>query len=147
MMGFRSDMLVVPLQLQSDAAALATTAVTTSTTFVDVGNGSTTGFVAWTFTMPRDTNCYLRVDLSCYMTNAAGQVYFQVLMDGSAPTQPTAGATFFFNQLSTHARMSWGFFLTVPAGSRTFKLQWKVQSGTQQAVVDSNDWRSFTLIG
>ena len=78
---------------QNDQTALGA-ASTSSTTFVDVGNGSSTGFAPWTAPTTRVSKTYmLHVHLLYYMSaiGASALTQFQVLQDGVAiSSQPTS---------------------------------------------------------
>src|SRR5262249_55608347 len=136
-----------PLMLQSDAAALGT-ATTTSTTFVDVGNGSTTGFAGWTASIGAVGTFLLSVDLSFYITGVVGIVYFQVLVDGSTTgvSNPVNSSQAGMNSLSNHRFKSWRIPITFSTtGNHTIKLQWKVSGAGTTATVDTSNYRLYTL--
>lgn len=132
---------------QSDAAGLGA-ATTTSTSFVDIGNGSSTGYSSWTVTAPIAKTYLLRVVAKAYASvSPGGNVYMQVLCDGSAIVgQPTATPRQFFGTLNMFWPLTWDVVVSLTAGSHTFKLQWKVDSG-MTANVDTNGGRLFTLVG
>jgi hypothetical protein len=91
--------------LQSDAAALGT-ATTSSQTFGDVGNGSTTGYSAWTVNVPSAKTYLLLVNVSFYIAGAVGSVFFQILVDGATTgvTNPANAAGQTMNVLSSRPR-------------------------------------------
>lgn len=137
----------VGYQAQSDGAGLGT-ATTNATSFADVGDGTTTGFATWTYTIPVTKTYLLLVGLSCWVTVGGYQVIFQTMVDGSAPSgQPGNAQKFFFNTASEHNRLNFAVPIAFTAGSRVIKLQWKVSDALTTATVDIYDFRCFTLIG
>ncbi len=122
----------------NDAQALGT-ATTTSTTFVDVGNGSSTGFASWTAPTTKVTKTYtMRITVRSYMPTLGSSVttYFQVLQDGVAiASQPTAAASQSFGTTISYLQTTWSIAVPCTAGSaHVYKLQWKV-GGTDTAGV------------
>ena len=136
---------VVGYQSQADAAALGT-ATQATTTFADVGNGSSTGFSVYTFTASTTKTYLVNVDLSCYMTVAADQVQFQLMKDGVVVFDSDA-ARFYFNNLVSRMRLSFRCPVAMTAGANVLKLQWKIRDGAGTVSVDTNDFRCFTVLG
>lgn len=125
----------------NDAQALGTT-TTSSTTFVDVGNGSSTGFASWTAPMTKVTKTYtLHVVVRSYMPTLGSSVttYFQVLQDGVAiASQPTATASQAFGSTSQYLQTTWRIAVPCTAGSaHVYKLQWKVGNASDSAGVSA----------
>lgn len=131
----------------SDAAGLGT-ASTTSTSFGDVGNGSSTGFSSWTTPAISVAKTYIVwCRLSCYVTVGGGRVFFQLLVDGSAPAnQPSTAQRIFLNTTNQQFSMVFPVPVSLSAATHTIKLQWKVDSGVT-AQVDANDGRTFWISG
>lgn len=123
----------------SDVQALGT-ATTTSTSFVDVGNGSSTGFATWTAPTTLVTKTYtMRVVVRSYMSTLGSSVttYFQVLQDGVAVSgQPTATASQAFGTTTQYIQTTWSLSVPCTAGSaHVYKLQWKVGNASDTASV------------
>lgn len=131
-------------QAQSDAGALGS-ASQSSSTYATVGNGATTGFSAWSITVPLTKTYLLRVDLSCFASTAGGLLSFGTMVDGS-PMARLKTQQLFFNVANQHMRMSWCQPLALTAGARSVVLQWSVVSPVV-ANVDASDFRCFTLTG
>lgn len=126
----------------NDQAALGT-ATTSSTTFVDVGNGSSTGFTSWTAPTTKVTKTYrMTVVVRAYMpTIAASAVtWFQVLQDGAAISgQPTYTASQVYGGTSQWLQTTWRISVPQTAGTaHVYKLQWKVGSGSDVAGVTTS---------
>lgn len=116
-------------------------ASTSSTTFVDIGNGSSTGFAGCTISAPVAKTYLLEIKLVHFMSVLAGnqQTLYQVTVDGSAPGgQPTNVMIFAFAASGTYYPNSFTVPLSLSAGSHTFKLQWKVDNGSSVANITSN---------
>lgn len=129
--------------LAQNAAAGVGPANTNSTTYADVGNGSTTGFTTWTVSAPIGKTYLLVVDLSAW-SSVAGIAYFRVVVGST--NYETASGTFVFNATSDHRYKTFSTPVVLASGVNTIKLQWKTD-GTATAEVDGNDYRSFTLMG
>lgn len=127
----------------SDQVALGA-ASTSSTTYVDVGNGSSTGFASWTSPSIPVTKTYVvRVNVRFYMSTvgSTATTYFQLLKDGSTiGTHPTnvnrapigvAGTTYANCTFEVPVALTSG---TTPV----FKLQWKVGDGSATANVTAS---------
>ena len=134
---------------QSDGAGIGT-AATSSTSFADIGDGAATGFATWAVTVPVAKTYLLHVDLSFYVTGAAGNVTFQIMVDAATTgvSNPAAASVMGVNALSTHMAKSWRVPIAfAAAGSKVVKLQWKVSNVLMVATVDTTDYRLFTLQG
>lgn len=132
----------------NDAAGLGT-ASTTATNFGDVGNGSSTGFSSWTtpaITVAKTYLIWCRV--SGYVSVGSGRVFFQLLVDGSAPaSQPTTAMTIATSSTAgVHLSTTFAIPVALSAATHTLKLQWKVDSGVT-GQVDANDGRTFWITG
>lgn len=141
-------MCAVGYQAYSDAAALGS-ASTTSTTFVDVGNGTSTGFSSFTFTVSVAKTYLIHSACTVFKSASSGSTLmsFQLVVDGSAPSgsSPSTAAQFFGSEGSKY------FYFVVPvalsAGSHTIKLQWKVSSGMTANVAGGEEGRTFWVTG
>lgn len=143
---FDSILCATGLIGQNDAFALGSTS-TTSASFADVGNGTSTGFASWTVTVPIAKTYLLHVGVRNFMSvPGSANTYYQVLVDGATPSQPTAAARVICNSTNVYSFASWPVPLALAAGSHTFKLQWRVDSGAT-ANVDGVASRMFTLVG
>lgn len=123
----------------NDQSALGT-ATTSSTTFVDVGDGASTGFASWTAPTTKVTKTYImRVTVRCYVptVGSTGTVAFQVLQDGVAiASQPTEIARISASSSSQYLSTSWSIAVPQTAGTaHVYKLQWKVGNASDQAGV------------
>lgn len=131
--------------LQSDAFALGSATVT-STSYVDVGNGSSTGFSSWTFTAPVARTYVIDVNCSAYKSASSGgsQLWFQLLVDGVAQPNTSEMTTFFAANFDPKK-----FIFSVPvalsAASHTVKLQWKVSASMTANVDPATEGRCFRL--
>jgi hypothetical protein len=137
----------VGYQAQNDAFALGS-ATTTSTSFVDVGNGSSTGFSSWTFTAPVAKTYLIDVTCSAYKSASAGgsQLWFQLVVDGVA--QPnTSDMTTFFGMNLDPKKFVFSVPVALSAGSHTVKLQWKVSASMTANVDPTTEGRSFRVRG
>lgn len=118
-------------QGMSDQSALGA-ASTSSTTYVDVGNGSSTGFATWTAPAATVTKTYmLRVNVRTYMSTVGttATTYFQVLQDGAAigghPTNSNKAPVGIAG--TTYNMCTFEVPVTQTAGTaHVYKLQWKV---------------------
>lgn len=137
----------VGYQAQNDAFALGS-ATTTSTSFVDVGNGSSTGFSSWTFSAPVAKVYTIDVTCSAYKSASSlgSQMWFQLLVDGVAQPNTSEMTTFFGMNLDPKK-----FIFSVPvalsAGSHTVKLQWKVSASMTANVDAATEGRCFRVRG
>jgi hypothetical protein len=131
---------------QQDVTSLGAVS-TSSATFVDVGNGSTTGWADWTVNVTAAGNYLMRVTFA-FFTSVGNQAYFQLLMDGVAVagqgTNGIADATANVNYTAV-------FDVIVPvaaAGNHTFKLQWR-GDGASTVNISTGDTcrRQLTLVG
>lgn len=129
---------------QSSALALGA-ASTTSASFVDVGNGSSTGFADWTQSVPATKIYLVHIDVSGF-SSTGGIIYFQLLVDGSAPTQPTGNEQITANGANHRGQVHIIVPVSLTSGSHTFKLQWKASSGAT-INVNADDYRTFTIAG
>jgi hypothetical protein len=137
----------VGYQAQNDAFAIAN-ATTTSTTFVDVGNGTSTGFAPWTFSVPVAKTYMIDVNCSAVKTASVSntQLWFQLLVDGVAqPAQ--SGMTTFYSSNFDQKHFTFGVPVALTAGSHTVKLQWKVSASMTAAVDPTTEGRCFRVTG
>jgi hypothetical protein len=137
----------VGYQAHSDAFALGA-ATTTSTTFVDVGNGSSTGFSPWTFSVPVAKTYVISVNASAVKTASTSSTVltFQLLVDGVAqPAQSDMLTWFAANFDQKHVIFSVPVALS--AGSHTVKLQWKVSASMTASVDPATEGRHFMVTG
>lgn len=131
--------------LQSDSFAIAV-ANTSSTTFVDVGDGSTTGYAPWTFSVPVARTYVIDVNCSAIKVTSSGstQLSFQLLVDGVAQPTTTEMTTFFASNFDQKH-----FLFSVPvaltAGSHTIKLQWKVSASMTARVDPATEGRCYRV--
>lgn len=137
----------VGYQAQNDAFALGS-ATTTSTSFVDVGNGSSTGFSSWTFTAPVAKTYTVDVNCSAYKSASSGgsQLWFQLLVDGVAQTNTSEMTTFFAANLD-QKHLVFSVPVALTAGSHTVKLQWKVSASMTANVDAATEGRCFRVRG
>ncbi len=117
-------------------------ASTSSTSYVDVGNGSSTGFASWTAPATPVTKTYtLNVSVCCYMSaiGSNATVQFQVVQDGLA----ISGHPTNINRVTLKTSGDYGacsFSVAVPQTAtvaHVYKLQWKVLSGDSTADVSA----------
>lgn len=115
---------------QNSQAGLGTF-TTTSSTFVDVGDGSTTGYATWTTPSLAVAKTYLLfVRVDGFQTSLSGMVSYQVVVDGSAPGgQPTNGMQQIQDAGVTVAQQ-FVVPLSLGTGTHTIKLQVKTSAGT-----------------
>jgi hypothetical protein len=134
----------------SDANGLGT-ATTASATFVDVGNGSTTGFSSWTTPSIQIARTYLiHASFTAYMTVAGGNnnAFFQLLVDGSAPSgQPTGTARIAWATTLDPKQIYFAVPVSLSAGTHAVKLQWKVNNVAMTIGVDVVQGRTFWITG
>lgn len=137
----------VGYQAQNDAFALGS-ATTTSTSFVDVGNGSSTGFSSWSFTPPVAKTYLIDVNCSAYKSASSGgtQLWFQLLVDGVAQPSTSEMTTFFAANLD-QKHVTFSVPVALSAASHTVKLQWKVTSGMTANVDAATEGRCFRVRG
>lgn len=135
-------------QVNSNALGAAST---NSTTFADVGNGTTTGFAPFVWTPPITKTYLVEVDFVGFcsaLTAGADDVFFQLLV-GATAYWPLDGrqAVYAINQRVVRPH----FVVPVPftAGvATTIKLQWKVNTATTTVFnVDTACFRTFTVRG
>lgn len=121
-------------------------ASTTSGSYVDIGNGTSTGFPAWSVSIPITKTYLLHIDTSAYSSVGAGAISYQITVDGSAPGGQPAS---FFNIIQLPAidqvhRLHYCIPVALTAGTRSIVLQWYTNTTAQ---VDSLNFRAFTLVG
>lgn len=134
-------------QAQNDAFALGS-ASTTSTTFVDVGNGTSTGFSSWTFTVPIAKTYVIDVNCSAYKGASSGStiIWWRLLVDGVAQPE-TSEMTSFYGSAEGNKHFVFSAPVALSAGSHTVKLQWKVSSGMTANVDAATEGRCFRVRG
>lgn len=131
---------------QQDVTSLGAVS-TSSSTFVDVGDGATTGWANWTVNVTAPGNYLMRVTFA-FFTSVGNQAYFQLLMDGVAivgqGTNGIADATANVNYTAV-------FDVIVPiaaAGNHTFKVQWRGDGGSTVNISTGDTCRrQLTLVG
>ncbi len=130
--------------LQSNAFAIAT-ATTTSTSFVDVGDGTTTGFAPWTFSVPVARTYVIDVNCSAYKSASSGNtsLSWRLLVDGVGQPTSSAMTGFFGSEGNRHFNFSVPVALSV--GSHTIKLQWLVSTGMTARVDAATEGRCFSV--
>lgn len=136
-------------QAYNAAASLGSTS-TTSTTFADIGNGTSTGFASWVWTAPlaKTYLVWCWVDLTVSAIGTTGVVAVTLNIDGSIPFQPIALQSFTFSATNTRHRLSWGVPIAFSAGSHTLKLQWKVGDGATTAnLTGTSEQRTLLITG
>jgi hypothetical protein len=137
-------------QTQSLGNALGA-ASTSSGTFADIGNGTTTGFAPLVWTAPITKTYTVDVDFVAFcsaITGAGDDVFFQLLIGGVAfwPNDGRQGV-YTINQRTIRPHF------TVPATftagvATTIKLQWKVNTPVSTVFnVDTACFRTFTVRG
>lgn len=142
-----TTLCIVGYQAQNDAFALGS-ATTTSTSYVDVGNGSSTGFSSWTFSVPVAKTYTIDVNASAYKSASSGgsQLWFQFVVDGVA--QPTTSEmTTFFATNFDQKHLIFSVPVALTAGSHTVKLQWKVSASMTANVDAATEGRCFRVRG
>lgn len=135
---------------QSDQLGLGATS-TTSTTFANIGNGSSTGYAQWTTPSLPFTKTYLLfVNVAAYATVVAGAqtVLYQILVDGSAPGgQPANAMRQPLEVAEGVAPTSFMVPLSLTAGTHTIDIQWKVSGAGNTMNVNSNCTLQYVLWG
>ncbi len=148
-MGFRNDLLTVSGLVAQNESIGITNAATSSTTFVDVGNGTTNGWAPWTGVVIPATKTYLlHVDLTNFYLSVAGGfniIYFQIAVDGTAPTQLVSTPFRAMSALNTREDKAWRTAVALAAGSHSFKVQWKVDNAAATANMDGFSVRCLTI--
>jgi hypothetical protein len=134
-------------QAHSDAFALGA-ATTTSTTFVDVGNGSSTGFSPWTFSVPVAKTYVISVNASAVKTASTSSTVltFQLLVDGVAQPNNSDQLTWFASNFD-QKHVIFSVPVALSAGSHTVKLQWKVSASMTASVDPATEGRHFMVTG
>lgn len=133
----------------NDAFAVGTfssTAGAVSPSWEDVGNGTTTGFSSWTFTVPAAKQYEIMTNCSVYKSSSTGSTImsFRLVVDGVAQTSPLAAATSWGD---VHRHVSFSHAVTLSAGSHTVKLQWQVSTGLVVRVDAATEGRQFVVRG
>jgi hypothetical protein len=130
----------------SDQAGLGSTS-TTSGTFADIGDGTTTGFATWTTPSIALAKTYLlQVTVTAYYTGLSGKASYQILVDGVAvPGQPTNAASQWIETAEGQAPTSWMIPVALTAGTHVIKIQWKTSVATLN--VNANCTLQYVLWG
>lgn len=144
---FDAILCSVGYQTHDDTFALGS-ATTTSTTYVDVGNGTSTGFSSFTFTAPIAKTYLIYTNCSAVKSVSAGstQLWFQLLVDGVAQPNQSDMTTFFASNFD-QKEFSFVVPVALTAGSHTLKLQWKVSAGMTANVDPPTNGRHFVVTG
>jgi len=146
-----ADAILMALGYQAlDSQFSLGSTTTSSTTFADVGNGSSTGFPTWGWTAPIAKTYLVACWVDCYVSaiGTTGQVSVTLNVDGSIPSQPAAAQRFTFSATNTRQRLSWAAPINFTAGSHTLKLQWKVHDGATTANVSGTlEQRTLIITG
>lgn len=134
-------------QDSNDAFAVGnftSTASGVSPLWEDVGNGTTTGFSPWTFTVPVTRKYVIEVTASYNFISSTGNSthLFRLVIDGVAQATMASAASW-GNDSGRRAVFSVPAVLT--AGSHTVKLQWQVSTGMTASVTTSSEGRSFLV--
>lgn len=132
-----------------DRAAALGTATSTSATYEDVGNGSSTGFGSYSFTAPIAKKYYVRVTLTVHCTTAAACLAFQLLKGGATTGVENleAAQAICLNATSIQHTVCFTVPVTMAAGANVLKLQWKRTAGTGTLEVDGGNFRVFEVTG
>lgn len=144
---FDAILCSVGYQAQNDAFALGS-ATTISTSYVDVGNGSSTGFSSWSFTPPVAKTYTIDVNCSAYKSASSGgsQLWFQLLVDGVAQSNTSEMTTFFGTNFDPK-HLVFSVPVALSAASHTIKLQWKVSASMTANVDAATEGRCFRVRG
>lgn len=131
---------------QSEQAGLGT-ATTTSSTFADIGDGTTTGYATWTTPAITVSKTYmLSVNVTAFLNTGTQKISFQVILDGSAISgQPTIASSQWIEAAEGQAPTSWIIPVTLGVGTHTIKLQWKTTGGTM--TVNTNCTLQYVISG
>lgn len=123
-------------------------ATTSSTTFVDIGNGSTTGFTTWSFT-PSITKTYLViVSVSTHMSVRSNSGFTDYQLVVGANTYAPADAFNWFGFANDAISKTFHVLAPMVAGvAVTLKLQWKVRNVGDVANCNNVGSRAFTVTG
>lgn len=131
-------------QVQDDGRSLGA-ASTTSGTFSDIGNGTTTGFTPCIFVSPMTKTYLVAVDTVILFTGSAMVCSLQLV-------NSTTSTNYFTNSMvvseiatGTNARVSFRVPVAMTAGNNNLKLQWATNTGTLS--VDANAFRTYTITG
>lgn len=104
-------------------------------------------FTPWTTPTLLAKNYLVDVDVAFFFTVAIDTVFFQLLVDGVAPSgQPANAAQFLVPALSTLYRIRIPIPVLFTAGTHVLQLQFKT-TGVGRVRTDSTCNRTFTLVG
>jgi hypothetical protein len=145
----QADSMLLSVGYQDrNAAATVGSFTTTSGSFVDIGNGSSTGFSTYTFAAPIAKTYLVSVDLSCYLSGLGGGNGFQLQLVNATTSASYSDAATKFEVNSAGQVQHYAFRFGVPmnAGSNVLKLQALALTGCTFAV-DSLCFRCFTVTG
>ena len=148
----RADALLLSFghQAYSEAASLGSTS-TSSTTYVDIGDGAATGFSTFAWTAPVAKTYVVQVAVDGYLSvlGANGFLHYRLLVDGSEPAgHPTAENRFAFSEANVRRRITFSVPVLFTAAAHTLKLQWKVGDAGSTANVNSTfEMRSLRITG
>lgn len=135
----------VGFQGQSDVASLGLTN-TSSTSFVDVGNGSSTGFSTYSFSAAIAKAYTVHVDTALYLSVlGTGQIFLQLVNTTTSTNYSTPSMTV-EGTVDVLVRASFRVSVAMNVGANVLKLQWKVGTGGT-ANTDANSFRTFTITG
>jgi hypothetical protein len=131
-----------------DASATIAGFTTPSTSFVPIGDGTTTGFRTYTFSAPVAKPYLVNVDLSCYCSGLGAGAGFQLQLANTTTSQNFSDAATLFEVNIAGQVQHYGFRFQVPmnAGNNVLQLQARALTGCTFAV-DTLCFRCFTVQG
>lgn len=132
-------------KVQQNAAALGP-ATTTSASYVDIGDGTSTGFPIYSIIPPVTKTYMCSVDIATYASSSICTGQFQLIANGI--TYTPAACIVDQPVVAILTRISFKVPIILTAGiSNTINVQWKRLSGIGTLAVNTNCERTITIEG
>lgn len=134
---------------QSDQLGLGATS-TTSTTFANIGNGSSTGFAQWTtpsITVAKTYLLFVNVAVYASAVSGAQSVIFQIMIDGVAVTTGANAARQPLEIAEGVAPTAFTVPVVLSTGTHTVDIQWKVSGAGNTMNANANCTLQYVIWG
>jgi hypothetical protein len=145
-----ADAILCALAFQAfnEAQALGATS-TSSTTFVDIGNGTSTGFSTFTFNAPLAKTYEVRVDVGLFnsVLVATDGVGIQLVNTTTGVTAPNATSFYWPSAANQRYVFNRVYPMAMQAGNNVLKLQWRVGNPGSTVNVDAAALRVYSVRG
>lgn len=144
-----ADALLASMGFQAQSSSMALgTASTTSSSFADVGNGTSTGFAPYVFAAPIAKTYLVHVDLACYVTTSV-RCLLNFRLDVNGTTyEPAATALADMNDSALFYPAHFRLAVPMVVGNNTIRIQWRRAAGASATgEVNVFTGRTITVTG